>query len=112
MENINQGAHQQRMDKQFRIEHIVPILNVKDISVSLDFYVNALGFIEAEWGKGTFFTSVSRDKSGIYLCQNGQGCSGTWIWIGFDGDIRALYSEFRSKGVLILEPPTPSTEDL
>jgi hypothetical protein len=76
------------------------------MAVSIDFYVNTLGFTESEWGKGTSFTSVSRNKSGIYLCQADQGCPGTWVWVGFDGDMQALFSELRSKGVIILEPPT------
>jgi catechol 2,3-dioxygenase-like lactoylglutathione lyase family enzyme len=89
-----------------RLENITPILNVKDISVSIEFYVKTMGFVEAEWGKGTPFTSLNRDELGIYLGQGDQGCKGTWIWMGFDGDIHALHSELKSKGVVILEPPT------
>jgi len=88
-----------------RIENIAPILNVKDLSESIGFYVGKLGFIEADWGKGGQFTYVSKDGSGIYLCQDGQGHPGTWVWIGFDGDIRALHDTLRSKGVEIIEPP-------
>ena len=88
----------------FRIENIQPILFVKDMDTSRVFYIDILGFEEASWGSNDF-TSISRDKSGIYLCRNGQGNPGTWIWIGFDGDIFNLYNELKAKGVKIIQPP-------
>lgn len=92
----------------YRIENIAPILSVTDMTRSLAFYVDILGFKNAEWGDGSF-TSVSRDNTGIYLCKDGQGSSGTWIWIGFDGDIHELYTRLKSKGVKIKLPPTNFT---
>ena len=89
---------------KFQVENITPILNVKDISVSMNFYVDMLGFTNADWGDENF-TWVSRDSSSIYLCKNGQGHPGTWIWVGFAGNIFELYSEFKSRGVLIQQPP-------
>lgn len=38
----------------FRLENITPILNVKDISLSLAFYVGILGFKNAKWGDDSF----------------------------------------------------------
>ena len=87
-----------------RIENITPILSVKDMAVSRNFYKNILGFEEADWGTDDF-TSISRDKSGIYLCKGSQGNPGTWIWIGFDGDIFQLHNQLKEKGVTILQPP-------
>ncbi len=86
------------------IENIQPILSVKDMALSRKFYVNKLGFKEAEWGDNNF-TSMSRDNCGIYLCRGEQGNPGTWIWIGFDGDIFSLYNELKEKGVAIRQPP-------
>jgi predicted lactoylglutathione lyase len=88
----------------FRIENIQPILSVKDMSISRAFYKGILGFDEADWGSDNF-TSFNRDKSGIYLCKEGQGCPGTWIWIGIDGNIFALYNELLEKGAKIRQPP-------
>jgi len=88
----------------FRVECINPILNVKDMAASKNFYVTVLGFRDADWGNDDF-TCITRDKSAIYLCKNGQGQSGTWLWMGFDGDIFALYNELQSKGVIIRQPP-------
>jgi len=89
----------------FRLENVTPILNVKDMSLSLAFYVGILGFKNAEWGDDNF-TSINRDNTGLYLCKGGRGVSGTWIWIGFDGDIFSLYQKLKTKGVRIKLPPT------
>lgn len=90
---------------KFRIENIAPILYVTDMAKSLEFYVDTLGFKKADWGDDNF-TSINQDNSGIYLCKGGQGLSGTWVWIGFDGDIFALYQKLKSKSVTIKLPPT------
>jgi catechol 2,3-dioxygenase-like lactoylglutathione lyase family enzyme len=87
-----------------RIEGIQAILSVKDMNVSRAFYVDILGFKEAEWGTDDF-TSVNRDGSGIFLCQGSQGNPGTWVWIGFDGDINKLHEELKAKGVNIRQSP-------
>lgn len=89
----------------FRVENITPILYVKDMSKSLSFYVDILGFKNADWGDDSF-TSINRDKTGFYLCRGGQGSPGTWVWIGFDGDIFSLHQNLKSKGVKIKLPPT------
>ena len=94
------------MALSFRIENIAPVLYIKDMSRSLAFYVDILGFKNAEWGDEKF-TSIGRDNSGgLYLCKGGQGNPGTWIWIGFDGDIFSLHQQLISKGVTIKLPPT------
>ena len=89
---------------QMRVENIQPILSVKDMNASRRFYVDILGFTEAGWGSDDF-TSVNRDSGGIYLCRGAQGNPGTWIWIGFDGDIFQLHDQLKQNGVTILQPP-------
>ena len=89
----------------FRIENVSPILYVTDMSISLKFYVDILGFTNAEWGDDNF-TSIHRDNKGLYLCKSGQGLAGTWIWIGFDGNIWELHEKLKSRGVTIKLPPT------
>jgi predicted enzyme related to lactoylglutathione lyase len=89
----------------FRVENVSVILYVKDMKESLAFYKGILGFKNADWGDENF-TSINRDKTGLYLCKSGQGQLGTWIWIGFDGDIFELYESLKSKGVKIKMPPT------
>ena len=89
----------------FRIENITPILSVTDMAASLAFYVDILGFKKAEWGD-EHFTSIHRDNTSIYLCKGGQGKPGTWVWLGFDGDIFELYEQLQSLGVKIKLQPT------
>ena len=92
-------------NSNFRIENIAPILYVKDMARSLAFYIDILGFKNADWGNDDF-TAINRDNSGIYLCKGGQGSPGTWIWIGFDGDIFSLHEKLKSLNIPIKLPPT------
>ncbi|HVQ37803.1 MAG TPA: glyoxalase superfamily protein [Pyrinomonadaceae bacterium] len=86
-----------------RFEHADPILSVKDMAVSVQYYVETLGFRNADWGSAVF-TSVNRDTAGIYLCQGGQGHPGTWVWIGVE-DVTKLYEEYQASGARILRAP-------
>jgi predicted enzyme related to lactoylglutathione lyase len=86
-----------------RFECANPILRVADMARSLKYYVEVLGFANAEWG-GADFTCVSRDGASIYLAQGGQGQPGTWVWLGVD-DVDALRAEYQAKGAIILRPP-------
>jgi predicted enzyme related to lactoylglutathione lyase len=87
-----------------RFERAEPILRVADMTRSVRYYVNVLGFTNAPWGN-EHFTAVGRDSAGIYLCLEGQGQPGTWVWIGVS-DVEALYEEYRSSGAEIRLPPT------
>ena len=62
------------------VECIDPILRVEDMSTSVRYYVDVLGFENAVWGNDDF-TRVGRDGKGIYLCRGGQGHAGAWVWI-------------------------------
>jgi catechol 2,3-dioxygenase-like lactoylglutathione lyase family enzyme len=86
-----------------RFEGAEPILSVKDMAVSLRYYVDLLGFQSADWGTASF-TSVNRDTAGIYLCQGAQGRPGTWAWIGVE-DVGTLYEEYRASGAKIRQTP-------
>jgi predicted enzyme related to lactoylglutathione lyase len=86
-----------------KFENSAPILKVTDIAASLRYYVGVLGFKNADWGTD-YFTSVNRDRAGIYLCRGGQGHAGTWLWIGVE-DVEALYDEYKASGTKIRHPP-------
>ena len=86
-----------------RFEHANPILSGAQMARSLRYYVDVLGFRNAEWG-GDDFTCVSRDGANIYLCEGAQGHPGTWVWIGVD-DVEPLYDEYKQKGARILHAP-------
>ena len=87
-------------------EEVTPILNVKDLPASMDYYVQKLGFEKLwDWGDPPTFGCVRRGKVEIFLCQGGQGQPGTWMAI-FLEDIDALFEEYKKTGATILEPPT------
>jgi len=91
-------------EKPVGFENSQPILRVEDMARSLRFYVEQLGFVNAPWGTEEF-TSVNRDRAGIYLCRGGQGAGRAWIWIGVD-DVEKLQEEIVARGVAIRMPPT------
>ena len=92
-----------RSDTRTRFEHANPILSVRDLSRSVRYYVDVLGFTNAEWG-GDDFTLVARDTAGIYLCRGEQGNAGTWLWVGVE-DVAALHDEYTRSGAEIIEGP-------
>jgi len=85
-------------------ENSSPILRVEDMKVAVSFYVEKLGFTNADWGNDDF-TSVNRDRAGIYLSRGGQGRGGAWAWIGV-ADAAKLHEEFVARGVAIRMPLT------
>ncbi len=84
-------------------ERANPILRVEDMARSIRYYVEVLGFRNAEWGNGDF-TCVTRDSASIYLCQGDQGQPGTWVWVGVE-DVDALHEELKAAGATVLQPP-------
>ena len=67
-----------------------PILNVRNFAASIDYYVNKLGFEKKwDWGNPPEFGCVARGKVEIFLCEGGQGQSGTWMSIFMD-DVEEL----------------------
>jgi uncharacterized glyoxalase superfamily protein PhnB len=84
-------------------ERAEPILSVRDISATVAYYTDVLGFKNAEWGN-EFFTCVIRDRACIYLCKGGQGQPGTWVWVGVQ-DVSLLYEEYKEKGARIRMTP-------
>lgn len=56
---------QQASPVRTRFEGANPILNVADMRRSVQYYVQVLGFTNANWGDDDF-TCVTRDDAGIY----------------------------------------------
>lgn len=84
-------------------EGMTPILRVKDIPASIEYYVRVLGF-KVDW-QFPYFASVSRGRCHIFLSQGDQGHVGGWVWIGVE-DAAALFDEYRHAGAKIRHPPT------
>ena len=88
------------------VQTIVPILNVKSVAKSIEYYVEKLGFKEDwTWEDPATFASVSRNGHSIFFCENGQGAAGTWMSV-FVENVDTLFEEYQEKGVTIREQPT------
>jgi predicted lactoylglutathione lyase len=87
-----------------KLEGSTPILRVRDMSASLRYYVDMLGFQNAAWGTDDFTCVTRENRAAIYLCRGDQGQPGTWVWIGAD-DVDSLYEEYRASGAKIRHGP-------
>lgn len=86
------------------VENAIPILRVRSVQASIDYYVKVLGF-EVDWHVEGSTASVSRDGHSIMLVEGSQGHPGTWVWIGVS-DAATLFDEIRAKGATIRLAPT------
>jgi catechol 2,3-dioxygenase-like lactoylglutathione lyase family enzyme len=80
-----------------------PVLPVRDLEASIDYYVRVLGFT-VDWHDPGIIASVSREQCGLFLSQGDQGHAGTWVWIGAS-DVALLFEEYRRKGARIRHAP-------
>ena len=86
------------------VENTIPVLPVKDLSISREFYTHKLGF-RVDWGDSDADTScqVSRDGHRIMLSEHDGIGAPSWVWIGLESD--RLFREFKDTGVSILQEP-------
>ena len=84
---------------------VTPVLRVKDLEASLNYYVRVLGF-KINWraDEGNSFASVSRDQCHLFLSVGDQGNPGSWMWIAVT-DVDALHEEFLAQGASVRLPP-------
>jgi predicted enzyme related to lactoylglutathione lyase len=98
---LNCGVRHQIAMSQFLVENTIPVLGVRDLARSIEFYRDALGFA-LEWSAGTV-CSVARDGCGIMLQVQEQVCAST-VWIGLDSD--SIFGEVEKPGVRVIQKPT------
>jgi len=88
-----------------RFNTIVPILYSSDITKSLTYYTDVLGFEDKwEWGSPPTFGGVHRNSVEIFFCEKGQGNPGTWLSIMVD-NVDDYYERIKSKGATIISEP-------
>lgn len=87
-----------------QIECTIPILPVRDLQQSLEFYTEQLGF-RIDWGgeSRSEIASVSRDGHCIMLMQRAANTEPAWVWIGLEDD--SCFEQFRSRGVKVRQEP-------
>ena len=84
-----------------QIENTIPVLPVRDLSRSIEFYKDVLGF-DVEWNAGAV-CSVARDRCSIML-QVSEVAGSATVWIGLDGD--ELFAALEKSTAKVLQPPT------
>lgn len=86
------------------VENTIPVLPVKNLLRSKEFYTDKLGF-QVDWGRaeGDMICQVSRDGQRIMLTEDGSLGSPGCVWIGLETD--RLFQELAGNGVTILEGP-------
>lgn len=91
-------------NKDRKLENIIPVLPVKDIQRSIQFYTQTLDF-ELAWGGGDGETlgAVAKDGFNIYLSEDANSNGGMCIWIGMEDD--SLFALYQSRGVKVLQEP-------
>jgi len=88
-----------------RFELVVPILTVRNIPASIDYYVDKLGFQKKwEWGDPVDFACVRRDQVELFLSQSAKDAPCAWLSI-FVQDVDALYETYKESGAIIRSPP-------
>ena len=80
-----------------------PVLRVRDVDASIDYYCDALGF-ELRWRAGKEFACVARDECSLFLTDDNQSQPRMWVWIGVE-DARALHAEYVRSGAKIHNLP-------
>ena len=87
-----------------QLENTIPVLPVRDLARSIEFYTRTLGFT-LDWGGGDGSTicSVSRDGCCIMLAQGFGGSCPQWVWIGLEDD--TLFEEWKKRGVTVRQEP-------
>lgn len=81
----------------------VPVFRVADVTASVKYYEQALGFRVAPWSD-EFFASVARGDCNIFLSSDNQSQPRMWVWVGVE-DVRALHAEYERSGAKIRNPP-------
>ncbi len=86
-------------------KHSVPILYSTDVTRSLHYYTEVLGFDNKwEWDQPPTFGGVSKNAVEIFFCKECQGNPGTWLSIFVD-NVDEFYEQVKAKGATILSAP-------
>lgn len=88
---------------QTRVERINPYIEVKNISDSINYYVDILGF--NLYFESSDFGIVERNGHQIHLTKSKGKIAPGRIWIGVE-ELVALFEQYRKNGAKITQTPT------
>jgi catechol 2,3-dioxygenase-like lactoylglutathione lyase family enzyme len=90
---------------QVNFEKSVTILYSRDVTRSIAYYTEKLGFDQSwEWDTPATFGGISKGTVEVFFCKENQGNPGTWLCIILD-DVDAYYNAIREKGAKIVAAP-------
>lgn len=84
------------------MECTIPVLPVRDIAKSIDFYTNVLGFVVDWGGPEGALCSVSREGHSIMLRADDHPHP-SWVWIGLQDE--TLIDQYRQREVRVVQEP-------
>jgi uncharacterized glyoxalase superfamily protein PhnB len=88
-----------------KIESVIPILYSDDVTRSITYYTEVLGFKERwSWDKAPTFGGVVDGNTAIFFCKGNQGHKGAWLALNVD-NVDGYYEAIKVKGAEILSPP-------
>ena len=88
-----------------KIESVIPVLYSDDVTRSLAYYTEVLGFEEKwTWDDPPTFGGVLIGDTTIFFCKGDQGHPGTWLCLNVD-NVDKYYEAIKAKGALILSEP-------
>lgn len=86
-------------------QSIIPILYSDNVKISIDYYVNILGFENSWcWDDEPGFGGVDNGEVRIFFCKGAQGHPGTWLAINVY-DVDEYYEVTKKKGAKIISEP-------
>ncbi|HEY6974914.1 MAG TPA: VOC family protein [Chitinophagaceae bacterium] len=88
-----------------KFEKSVTILYSEDVTRSVAYYMEKLGFDEKwEWDSPPTFGGVVKDDVEIFFCRKAQGNPGTWLCVVVD-NVDEYYESIKDKGAKIVALP-------
>jgi catechol 2,3-dioxygenase-like lactoylglutathione lyase family enzyme len=89
-----------------KIESVIPILYSDDVSRSIKFYTEVLGFREHwGWDAPLTFGGVVDGDTTIFFCKGDQGHKGTWLALNVD-NVDEYYEAIRDRAHILSPPDT------
>lgn len=88
-----------------KFQHAVPILYSENVTRSLIYYTEVLGFEgKWDWGNPPDFGGVHKNGVEIYFCEKAMGSPGTWLSILIN-NVDEFYETLKARGAHIIAPP-------
>jgi len=96
-------------DSALQFQRAMPVLEISDMTRSLAFYKDQLGFDAATWGEPPSFAIAQRGEVTLALALAAAGTvtvsRKTWAAYIYVRDVDSLFAELQAVGVAVADPP-------